>query len=567
MAGRPAAGRRRPGGRLPAARRRLCAAGRASPRSSVARRRQPVALPPSLARPCCQAAGVGRVDAGPVRRRGARPRPAPRPGPGTRRRWWCSGAVGALPCAPASRGAARDPAPAGGGCTGHRVLSRAAGAPGRGPCLRCLDLHRCDRDPGVAGAAGPAGASCPGRAGARGQPRDHADGDRCGALRAWSCTRPWTGRTVPRGVSLEVSLPWPRVEQRRLRPSHGPTARCGLRGRRRQQWPGERPPAQGGDPTGQARRRCRWASPGAPPWASASGSAASPPRLVAAELQARTAEQLFKVLGELKGGAMKFGQALSVFEAAMPEELAGPYRATLTKLQDSAPPMPASAVHKVLAGELGPRWRHRSSRPSTTPPPPRPRSARCTGPCGATGARSRSRSSTPGPAEALVSDLNQLARVARVAGRLDPRHRHQADHGRAQAADGRGARLQPRGRQPAQFAEAFARRPGLRRPRRAASTASTSSSPSGSTACRCRRSSPPGPRSSATPPRSSTSSSSSPGPSRAGLLHADPHPGNFRLLPDGRLGVLDFGAVNRLPGRAAAGDGRAAHRRPWTATP
>ena len=41
---------------------------------------------------------------------------------------------------------------------------------------------------------------------------------------------------------------------------------------------------------------------------------------VTAELQARTAEQLFTVLGELKGGAMKFGQALSVFEAALPEE-------------------------------------------------------------------------------------------------------------------------------------------------------------------------------------------------------------------------------------------------------
>ena len=37
------------------------------------------------------------------------------------------------------------------------------------------------------------------------------------------------------------------------------------------------------------------------------------------------------------------------------------------------------------------------------------------------------------------------------------------------------------------------------------------------------------------------------GPVRAGLLHADPHPGNFRLTPDGRLGVLDFGAVKHLP--------------------
>jgi predicted unusual protein kinase regulating ubiquinone biosynthesis (AarF/ABC1/UbiB family) len=37
------------------------------------------------------------------------------------------------------------------------------------------------------------------------------------------------------------------------------------------------------------------------------------------------------------------------------------------------------------------------------------------------------------------------------------------------------------------------------------------------------------------------------GPQRAGLLHADPHPGNFRIMADGRIGVLDFGAVARLP--------------------
>ena len=37
------------------------------------------------------------------------------------------------------------------------------------------------------------------------------------------------------------------------------------------------------------------------------------------------------------------------------------------------------------------------------------------------------------------------------------------------------------------------------------------------------------------------------GPARAGLLHADPHPGNFTLLDDDRLGVLDFGAMARLP--------------------
>ena len=48
-----------------------------------------------------------------------------------------------------------------------------------------------------------------------------------------------------------------------------------------------------------------------------------PAEAVLTEIQQRTAEQLFRTLGELKGGAMKFGQALSVLEAALPEELVG----------------------------------------------------------------------------------------------------------------------------------------------------------------------------------------------------------------------------------------------------
>jgi predicted unusual protein kinase regulating ubiquinone biosynthesis (AarF/ABC1/UbiB family) len=43
------------------------------------------------------------------------------------------------------------------------------------------------------------------------------------------------------------------------------------------------------------------------------------------------------------------------------------------------------------------------------------------------------------------------------------------------------------------------------------------------------------------------------GPARTGMLHADPHPGNFRLLgaadrpEEWKLGVFDFGTVDRLP--------------------
>ena len=67
-----------------------------------------------------------------------------------------------------------------------------------------------------------------------------------------------------------------------------------------------------------------------------------PAELIAAEVQARTAEQLFAVLGELKGGAMKVGQWMSAMEAALPEQLAGPYGEALTRLQEAAPPMPTS---------------------------------------------------------------------------------------------------------------------------------------------------------------------------------------------------------------------------------
>jgi predicted unusual protein kinase regulating ubiquinone biosynthesis (AarF/ABC1/UbiB family) len=37
------------------------------------------------------------------------------------------------------------------------------------------------------------------------------------------------------------------------------------------------------------------------------------------------------------------------------------------------------------------------------------------------------------------------------------------------------------------------------------------------------------------------------GPEIAGRLHTDPHPGNFRLTEDGRLGVLDFGSTLAMP--------------------
>src|SRR5437773_7066327 len=144
-----------------------------------------------------------------------------------------------------------------------------------------------------------------------------------------------------------------------------------------------------------------------------------PAEVVAAEIQARTAEQLFRVLGELKGGAMKVGQAMSSFEAAFPEELAGPYRATLTKLQDAAPPMPAVTVHQVMARGLGRQWRRRFASFED-----RPAASASIGQVHrgvwSDGRPVAVKVQYPGAAEALTADLDQMSRLARVLGSLTP---------------------------------------------------------------------------------------------------------------------------------------------------
>lgn len=71
---------------------------------------------------------------------------------------------------------------------------------------------------------------------------------------------------------------------------------------------------------------------------------ASDRRLVAA------AEDIARELGEMKGAAMKIGQALSVLDVGLiPEE----YRTALSVLQSDAPPMPYDAVREVVTAELG----------------------------------------------------------------------------------------------------------------------------------------------------------------------------------------------------------------------
>jgi predicted unusual protein kinase regulating ubiquinone biosynthesis (AarF/ABC1/UbiB family) len=261
-----------------------------------------------------------------------------------------------------------------------------------------------------------------------------------------------------------------------------------------------------------------------------------PAELVAAEVQARTAEQMFKVLGELKGGAMKFGQALSMFEVALPEELVGPYRATLTKLQDAAPPMPAATVHTVLAAQLGPKWRRRFKSFDD-----RPAAAASIGQVHKgvwkDGRPVAVKIQYPGAAGALISDLNQVSRVGRVAAGWIPGLdiKPILDELKARVAEELDYGLEADGQ--AQFAAAFRDDPVFVVPDVIAATEQVIVSEwvEGVPLSRL--------ISSGTQEERDLGAQRYmefllAGPARAGLLHADPHPGNFRLTDDGRFGVL-----------------------------
>jgi predicted unusual protein kinase regulating ubiquinone biosynthesis (AarF/ABC1/UbiB family) len=270
-----------------------------------------------------------------------------------------------------------------------------------------------------------------------------------------------------------------------------------------------------------------------------------PAEIVAEEIQRRTADQIFRVLGELKGGAMKLGQALSIFEAALPPEIAGPYRATLTRLQESAPPLPARTVHQVLARELGEAWRDNFISFDDIPA-----AAASIGQVHRAvwhdGRRVAVKIQYPGAGHALISDFTQLSRAGRLFGMLMPGLdvKPLLDELRDRVAEELDYSLEAASQRA--FAEAYRGDPDVYVPDVVTGTGQmlVTAWMDGTPLSRVISDGSKEDRDRAGILLARFLFS---GPARAGLLHADPHPGNFRLLDDGRLGVLDFGAVDHLP--------------------
>jgi predicted unusual protein kinase regulating ubiquinone biosynthesis (AarF/ABC1/UbiB family) len=267
---------------------------------------------------------------------------------------------------------------------------------------------------------------------------------------------------------------------------------------------------------------------------------------VNAELMDKAAQQLFTVLGELKGGAMKVGQALSVMEAAIPEQYGKPYREALTKLQKDAPPLPAAKVHRVLDAQLGTKWRERFASFDDTPIA----SASIGQVHKAVWSDGRDvavKIQYPGADEALRADLKTMQRMVSVFKQLAPGadvqgvvdeliertemeldYRLEADNQRA-------------------FAKAYEDDPKFVIPRIVASAPKVLVAEwiDGIPMAQIIRE---GTVEERDLMGTRLAELTYDAPQRLEMMHGDAHPGNFMLMPGGRMGVIDFGAVAPLPG-------------------
>jgi predicted unusual protein kinase regulating ubiquinone biosynthesis (AarF/ABC1/UbiB family) len=252
------------------------------------------------------------------------------------------------------------------------------------------------------------------------------------------------------------------------------------------------------------------------------------------------AEKLVATLGDLKGAAMKLGQAASMDPDLFSPEVLG----VLSRLQNEAPPMPFATVQRVVEEELGGTPEQLYAEFSATP-----MAAASLGQVHRarlhSGREVAVKVQYPGIDRALRSDLDNLGTLVKAMAltsrALDGRvyFRELCEELLLELDYRREARLA------VDFARASARLPDIKVPEvvedRTSARVLTLELLPGETL------------------KSFLASKASNAERlrlsglliRAihgtflleGTVHADPHPGNYMVMPDGRLGVMDFGSV------------------------
>lgn len=269
------------------------------------------------------------------------------------------------------------------------------------------------------------------------------------------------------------------------------------------------------------------------------------PERVRLQLRRRNAARTRRVLGDLKGGALKAGQLLATLDALFPPDPDATWQATLAEVPERNPDMPFAHLEPVLAAELGLEWRRRFAAIDEDAPM-----------AASIGQVHRARLSDgrpvavkvqyPGIATALRSDMRVVSAMTRAAATVAPglalpplvtemRTRLAEELDYLAEADAQ-----------RRFAAAYRDEPDVVIPDvliatpRVLVTEWLDATPFVEVAARGTQQQ--RDRAAALYMRFLLS-----GPACAGLLHTDPHPGNYRLTDDGRLGVLDFGSTLAMP--------------------
>jgi predicted unusual protein kinase regulating ubiquinone biosynthesis (AarF/ABC1/UbiB family) len=278
------------------------------------------------------------------------------------------------------------------------------------------------------------------------------------------------------------------------------------------------------------------------------------PAAVRRRLRARNAARTRRTLADLKGGALKAGQLLSTVEMLFPQDPEDTWRETLIGLQEQGTPVPFGTLEPVLRDDMGPHWK-RSFHHLDHHPVAAASIGQVHRGTWRDGRDVAVKVQYPGIREAIGADLRTLSAMSRLAAlvarglampplirELRVRLVQELDYEHEAAAQRR-------------FAAAYVDDADVLIPGVVAATSRVLVTDwlEGTPIARVAQQA-----STAHRDRAGLLYSRFilGGPTRAGMLHSDPHPGNFRLTSDGRLGVLDFGSTLEMPGGMPSTFGR-----------